>query len=116
MNQTENSLQLMERRIAVIMRVGVGMAMTVMLIGLTMFLVTPTELSGATLPAIWTAMWQWNGVAWMMMGLFILILTPVLRVLSTIVYFIHAKDKLYTVITLIVFVILMLGMLYGSAG
>lgn len=115
MNETENSLQLMERRIAIIMRIGVGLAMAVMIVGLVIFLWTPVETTATTLPAMWLAMWQGDGVAWMMMGLFILILTPVLRVVSTIVYFIHAGDKTYTVITVIVFIILLVGMYYGAA-
>lgn len=114
MKETNMSLQEMERRIAVIMRIGVGLSMSMMIIGMLLFLIKPVSLTGTSLVDIWSMMWQWNGVAWMMMGLFILILTPVLRVISTIVYFVHAKDKMYTVITIIVFLILVMGMFYGA--
>ncbi|MCW0952658.1 DUF1634 domain-containing protein [Weissella ceti] len=114
MKETQESLQLMEKRIAVIMRIGVGIAMTLMIIGLVMFLWQPITFTDTSVSAIWINMWQGNGVAWMMMGLFVLILTPVLRVISTIVYFMHAKDVTYTIITTIVLLILIIGMFYGA--
>lgn len=113
MKQTDKSLQLMERQIAIIM--CVGLAMAIMLVGLLLFFLRPADTAPTSLVAIWTGMQQGAGVAWMMMGLFVLILTPVLRVVSTIVYFIHARDKLYMTITIMVFLILLVGMGYGAS-
>lgn len=54
-----------------------------------------------------------NGEAFIMLGLFCLILTPVLRVVVSIFAFAKEKDYLYVVITLIVLVILVIGMSFG---
>ena len=54
-----------------------------------------------------------NGEAFIMLGLFCLILTPVLRVVVSIVAFAKEKDYLYVIITLIVLVILIIGMTFG---
>lgn len=114
MEQTQNSLQMMERRIAIIMRIGVGISMSIMVIGLVLFFMAPTSDVPANLVEIYQAMLTFNGAAWMMMGLFLLILTPVLRVVSSIIYFVHAKDTTYVIITGLVLCILMVGMMYGA--
>lgn len=49
----------------------------------------------------------------MMAGIFLLILTPVLRVLVSIYAFYKEKDVLYVWITTIVFIILMFGFILG---
>ncbi|AIG65229.1 DUF1634 domain-containing protein [Weissella tructae] len=116
MEQTENSLQIMEQRIAIIMRIGVGISMTIMIIGLALFFMTPATAVPTNLVDIYQAMLSLNGTAWMMMGLFCLILTPVLRVVSSIIYFLHAKDTTYVLITGLVLAILVVGMIYGAIG
>lgn len=51
-----------------------------------------------------------------MLGLFLLILTPVLRVVVSIYAFIKEKDRLYTWITTAVLVILIGAMIIGYLG
>ncbi len=52
----------------------------------------------------------------MMLGIFLLILTPVLRVVVSIYAFIKENDKLYAWITTVVLVILVIAMLIGYFG
>ncbi len=52
----------------------------------------------------------------LMLGLFLLILTPVLRVVVSIYAFIKEKDRLYTWITTAVLVILIGAMIIGYLG
>ena len=51
-----------------------------------------------------------------MFGIFLLILTPVLRVIVSIYAFAKEGDRLYVVITTIVLVILIIGMAIGYRG
>jgi uncharacterized membrane protein len=50
------------------------------------------------------------------LGLLALLLTPVLRVLVSVVMFALERDWLYTGITLLVFVILIVSFLLGRGG
>ena len=103
-----------ERSIGYILRIGVIVSAVIILIG--MFLLffspgSPQELN--SLPLIFEGVLQLNGEAFIMLGLFCLILTPVLRVVVSIFAFAKEKDYLYVVITLIVLVILVIGMSFG---
>ena len=51
-----------------------------------------------------------------MTGLFLLILTPVLRVVASIVAFAKEGDKLYVAITTLVLIILIVAMFVGHGG
>jgi uncharacterized membrane protein len=51
-----------------------------------------------------------------MLGLMVLLLTPVMRVAVSIVAFLLDHDRLYALITLIVLLLLMTGILLGNAG
>ena len=55
-------------------------------------------------------------LAWLMTGLFLLILTPVLRVVASIVAFAKEGDKLYVAITTLVLIILIVAMFVGHGG
>lgn len=103
-----------------IMRIGVLIAAFVMLCGLVLFFINgdggylnndyPT-----TLHAIWLGLGQFKAYAYMMAGIFLLILTPVLRVVVSIYAFIVEKDHLYTWITSIVLVILIISFIIGHS-
>ena len=81
--QTEmNQVELL---IGKIMRIGVLIAAFVMIIGLGLLLVTgksgyPGTFYPATLQTIIAGVCAFKAAAWMMLGIFLLILTPVLRV------------------------------------
>lgn len=57
-----------------------------------------------------------RGQAIVMLGLLILIATPVLRVATSVWHFRRVGDRAYTVITSIVLALLVLSFLIGSAG
>jgi uncharacterized membrane protein len=57
-----------------------------------------------------------NGPAIMMLGLLVLIATPVARVALSIVIFIIERDRIYAAITAAVFVILMIAFAVGRAA
>ncbi|MBM7617803.1 putative membrane protein [Weissella uvarum] len=114
--QAETDLAKMEQVIGQIMRIGVGLAILAMLIGMGLLLFKPTQ-AQATFPTqltlIWHGLWQWQPMAWMMLGLFILIMTPVLRVIVSIIAFAKIHDHLYTIITTVVLIILFVAIAYG---
>lgn len=114
--QTEmNQVELL---IGKIMRIGVLIAAFVMIIGLSLLLVTgksgyPGTLYPTTLQAIIAGVCAFKAAAWMMLGIFLLILTPVLRVVISIYAFAKEKDYLYVWITSIVLVILVISFIIG---
>ena len=59
---------------------------------------------------------QFKPFAIIMLGLFLLILTPVLRVVVSIYAFAVERDTLYVAITTIVLIILVIAMVIGYAG
>lgn len=62
------------------------------------------------------ALGQMQGSALVLTGLILLILTPVLRVITSIVAFALEKDRAYVVITSIVLLLLLLSFALGKAG
>ena len=48
------------------------------------------------------------------LGVVLLILTPVARVLLTLVAFVHRRDRLYSAMTAVVLVLLLWGVLFGT--
>ncbi|GBG97492.1 DUF1634 domain-containing protein [Lactococcus termiticola] len=110
-----------ELRIGKILRFGTILSTAVMVIGLVMFVVTGhSGYNGASYPhnfqAIVMGLAGFKPFAWLMAGLFLLILTPVLRVLASIFAFAKERDRMYVVITLIVLLILIVAILLGHAG
>lgn len=110
-----------ELRIGKILRFGTLFATLVMIIGLLLFLISGhSGYTGTAYPhnfgTIIAGLGHFKAFAWLMTGLFLLILTPVLRVLASIFAFIKEKDRMYVIITLIVLVILIIAILLGHAG
>lgn len=124
MKQTETKAQEMhavEKIIGRILRVGVILSAVVILIGLILLLVTgATGYAGNTFPvqpmAILRGAAALKPYAIMMLGVFLLILTPVLRVVVSIFAFAKEGDHLYVWITVIVLVILAISMVIGYQG
>ena len=117
---TKQEIDHMEIAIGKIMRIGVAIAAIVMLIGYILLFVThSTGYSGNTFPttltAIFHGMLQLKPYAFMMGGIFLLILTPALRVATSIYAFFKANDRFYTLITTIVLVILLVSFFLGHA-
>ena len=113
MENKEEMLKI-ERSIVYILRIGVIVSAVIILIGMLLLFFQPTNDQVPTdLWLIFQGVLKLNGEAFIMLGLFCLILTPVLRVVVSIVAFAKEKDYLYVIITLIVLVILIIGMTFG---
>ncbi len=115
-NSTRKEMLAVEIVIGKIMRIGVLFSAAVMILGFAMFLITghsgypsfPT-----TLPAIWQGLISFKAYAYMMAGIYLLILTPVLRVVISIYAFYQEKDMLYVKITSLVLLILIISVIVG---
>ena len=118
---TAREMAAVETIIGRILRVGVIVSAVIMAVGLLIFLVTgQTGYPGTTLPlrlgAILLGTLQMKAYAVMMLGLYGLILTPVLRVVVSIYAFYRERDHLYVGITTTVLVILVTALVIGIYG
>ncbi|MBA1434692.1 DUF1634 domain-containing protein [Bombilactobacillus bombi] len=115
MNKQEmNEIELI---IGKILRVGVIISVAVMIIGLALLLIQGNGGYGSQFPttfaAIGRGLLQFKPDAILMLGIFLLILTPVLRVVVSIYAFLKEKDYLYVYITTFVLIILAFAMIAG---
>lgn len=116
--QKKNEMQKVEVIIGQILRIGVAISVGVILIGIIVYLFSgnsgyvdnnfPTRLT-----TIFAGIGNGKSYAIMMLGLLLLIFTPVLRVIVSIYAFAKEKDTMYTVITTIVLIILVVAILIG---
>lgn len=116
MQENEQAMQALEKRIGYYMRLGVALAIGVMVLGLVLTLVKPINQQHdfpTDLGAIYQGLVQGQPLAYMMFGLLLLILTPVLRVITSIISFAKMHDRLYTAITTLVLLILVFAMWLG---
>lgn len=118
--KTKQEMNDMEIIIGKIMRIGVALAAIVMLIGYLLLIIKhSTGYAGNSFPTTLTAIVQGTiqlkPSAIMMAGIFLLILTPALRVATSIYSFFKEKDRLYTFVTTIVFIILIISFIIGHA-
>lgn len=117
----QNEINEIEILIGTVLRIGVSLAGLVMLIGLIMFIITgyggyannfyPTSTS-----SIFKGIFALKPIAIMMFGLFLLILTPALRVLVSIIAFTKEKDYLYVLITWLFLLVLVCAIFIGHRG
>lgn len=110
-----------ERIIGKIMQIGVMIAAAVLVTGLAALLITgqsgyPAGVHPHSPSTILRGVVQLRPYAIMMLGIFLLILTPVLRVVVSIYAFIKERDRLYTWITTAVLIILIIAMGIGYFG
>lgn len=101
------------------LQVGVLLSAIIIFAGLMLFIVTgKSGYPGSTYPtsplAVFAGAALLKPYAVILLGLFILILTPVFRVGVSTIAFLKEKDYLYVGITLIVFVILIISFLLGK--
>ncbi|WP_143462474.1 DUF1634 domain-containing protein [Levilactobacillus enshiensis] len=118
---TANEMAQVETVIGRILQVGVIFSAIVMLIGLVMFLTTGfSGYAGSYVPRrmgqILVGTWQLRPYAIMMLGVYCLILTPVLRVVVSIYAFYKERDHLYVAITTLVLFILLVALVIGING
>lgn len=110
-----------ERVIGHVLRIGVSLSALVIVAGIvTALFAGETGYRGTTFPttpsAILSGLILLKPLAILMTGLFLLILTPVLRVVVSIYAFAVEKDYLYVWITSIVLLILVIAMWIGYMG
>lgn len=114
----KDEMQDIELIIGKILRVGVIISVIVMALGIVMMLIQgnsgyPGQSHPTTFSAIYQGIIQFKPFAVMMLGVFLLILTPVLRVVVSIYAFFKEHDYLYVAITTLVLVILAFAMIGG---
>ncbi|MFB0840796.1 DUF1634 domain-containing protein [Paenibacillus oleatilyticus] len=118
--ESGRSIAVVELRISQYLRAGVLLSAAVILLGLVLFLILgdsgyPGRTFPARLPEIGQGLLQLKPYAVILMGLLMLILTPVFRVGISILVFLKEKDYLYAGISLLVFLILIVSFLLGKA-
>ena len=101
------------------LRIGVILSAIIVFVGLLMFLVSGNSgYKGGYFPTtpieIFKGFMLLKPYSIILMGLIILILTPVFRVGVSIIVFIKEKDSLYVKITLAVFTILIISFILGK--
>lgn len=104
-----------------VLRIGVITAAIVIIFGLVLALITgktgyPTDSFPTTFTTIFQGVVAFKPFAITMLGLFLLILTPVLRVVVSIYAFAKENDQMYVWITTLVLVILVFAMWIGYHG
>lgn len=116
-NQTEKDL---ERQIGIVLRIGVIIAVVVMILGFACYLINDAKTGyfhnqyPRQLAQIVNGSFHFQAGAIMVLGLFLLILTPVLRIVASIYAFTKVKDWRYVGITVAVFIILLVAMFIGQ--
>lgn len=110
-----------ELKIAKLLTAGVLLSAAIILVGLILYLVTGTGgYPGDTYPtspiAILEGILALKPYAVILFGLLILVLTPFLRVGVSIIVFAKEKDRLYVIITAVVFLILVVSLVLGKAA
>ena len=109
-----------ELTIAKLLKVGVLLSAAIIFIGLALYLITGTGgFNDGAFPtdplAIFNGLLSLKPYAIILIGLFILILTPIMRVGVSIIVFARERDSLYVVITSVVFLILIISLILGKA-
>lgn len=118
---TKKEMNRVEDVIGRVMQVGVVLSAAVIVIGLLMLFISgksgyPAGVHPTTFAAIGKGVAALKPYAIIMLGLFLLILTPALRVLVSIYAFWAMHDRMYVWITSLVMVILIIAMIIGRAG
>jgi uncharacterized membrane protein len=131
MEAREEGARTMERLISRVLRVGVGTSLLLIAVGSLLsffegdYSRTPDEVAHLTGPGgafprtvDWFAhgLAHFDGQAVIVAGLLTLILTPIVRVAVSLVGFVREKDRIYTVITAVVLVLLLVSFALGKAG
>ena len=130
--EEERRLRLVEATISNLLRGGVVLSFLIVTVGvaLTFYhhpaylsdpaatpeLLFPREQLTSKVRDVLTGALDFQGRDVVLLGLFLLIATPVLRVAVSIVAFVYQRDKIFIVITSIVLTLLIVSFLLGGAG
>ncbi|RGN68362.1 DUF1634 domain-containing protein [Streptococcus anginosus] len=102
-----------------ILRIGIFLSILFMFIGLVLYLfsgqqvISLKNLEQFNPVAYVKSHSIFDAVTFMLLGAFMLILTPIFRVISTFIIFVKTKDKMYTIFTAIVMVIILVSIILG---
>jgi uncharacterized membrane protein len=126
------TLRRIENLISHVLRIGVTVSLLVVVLGTVIsfihhpgYLKMPAALAPLTAPAsdtpptlhdVWTGALAWRGQSLVMVGLILLIATPVLRVAVSVAVFLIQRDRVFVLITLLVFALLMASYFVGAVG
>lgn len=118
-----------ELLISVTLRIGVGVSVAVMLLGLVVTfahhpdyfhsrpalgeLTNSREIFANTLGAVWRGVRDLRGQSIAMLGILLLIVTPVVRVAISVVLFAMQRDRRYVLITAVVLALLLTSLMSG---
>jgi uncharacterized membrane protein len=120
--EKDRRLRQAELAISHVLRGGVVISAAIILLGVVWFYLQMAISGHATLTYPHTVVEvaqefaQGDPLALVALGLLVLLLTPILRVAISIIIFALERDWLYTVITLIVLLILLVSLLLGRGG
>ncbi len=128
---TPAAVHAMELGLSYVLRGGVIVSSAVVVLGLALMFVHHPEflrrgtsvdeaINKMTFPhtfaEVFIGIGRGEGRAIIIAGLFVLIATPVVRVGVSVAVFFHQRDRLFTVITLVVLILLLTSFLLGRAG
>lgn len=120
MDKQTQELQKVELMIGRILAFGTYISALLMIVGIILTFFKPSGTFVAhdlfSMSKTVTSLIQLNPDTYLLVGLFLLILTPVLRVLISIILFVKQKDTVYTCITIGVLIILIISMVFGING
>ncbi|AEV95461.1 DUF1634 domain-containing protein [Pediococcus claussenii] len=116
----KDEMKNVEIMIGRVLQIGVYISAFVIIVGILLWVFKGTGYNSDLLPkdfgTIWSGVLGLRAYAVVMFGIFLLILTPVLRVIVSIYAFAKENDRMYVWITTLVLVILIFGMVIGYAG
>lgn len=125
--ETSQQKYSMQQLIGTALRIGVTTACTIALISGVYYLIRhggepipnyakftgePTSLT--TLKGIFAGILQFQARNWIQLGVLVLMLTPIIRILLSLIDFARERDWLYVTITAIVFLVILSNSLGGA--
>lgn len=118
-NEENEKILTMELIISKALNIGVTISAIVILIGLLIFIITgksgyPINYYPTSPGEILKGLISLKPYSVILTGLLLLMLTPIFRVVVSIIAFLHEKDYLYAGITTLVFIILIISYVLGK--
>jgi len=106
-----------ERTVKAILLAGIAVSVALMAVGLVLGVAHGTMLPRAmvSLSALPSALARLDPAAYVTLGLIVLVVTPFVRVVGSLVAFAVERDRAYVLITATVLVVMCLGVLLGRA-
>jgi uncharacterized membrane protein len=127
MEQTKKQKYDMQQMIGTTLRIGVTTACIIAFVSGIYYLIshgsepvpnyavfTKEPQSYTTLSGIFGGLLQFQAKNWIQLGVLVLMLTPIMRILLSLIDFAKERDWLYTTITAIVFLVILANSLGGA--